>query len=79
MLKHVVMITLKDLCFGPELENIKSNMKKGLEALNGQIPGLASLNVYVDCLSSSNIDVIMEATFDDEAAFKEYKTSNKKG
>jgi len=73
MLKHVVMISLKDLCFGPELENIKNNMKSEMEKLNGQIEGLVSLNVYPDCLSSSNIDVTMEMLFEDEDAFKNYK------
>lgn len=40
---------------------------------DGQIDGLVSLNVYPDCLSSSNIDVTMEMLFENEDAFKNYK------
>ena len=73
MVKHIIIWTLQDKCFGPNLETIKSNMKNRLEALNGQIPGVQSIEVHSDCFSSSNGDVAMEAIFDTEDAVKAYK------
>ncbi|SDB55532.1 Stress responsive A/B Barrel Domain [Pseudobutyrivibrio sp. YE44] len=73
MVKHIIIWTLQDKCFGPNLVTIKENMKSRLEALNGQIPGLQSIEVHTDCFSSSNGDVVMEAVFDDEDAVKSYK------
>ena len=64
---------LQDKCFGPNLETIKENMKSRLEALIGQIPGVQSIEVHTDCLSSSNGDVAVEAIFENEEAFKAFK------
>ncbi len=73
MVKHIIIWKLQDKCFGPNLETIKANMKNRLEDLNGKIPGVQNIEVYTDCLSSSNGDVAMEAIFDNEEAVKEYK------
>ena len=73
MVKHIIIWTLQDKCFGPNLEGIKENMKTKLEELNGHIPGLQSMVVHTDCFSSSNGDVALEAIFDDEEAVKAYK------
>lgn len=73
MVKHIIIWTLQDKCFGPNLGTIKENMKNRLEELNGQIPGVQSIEVHTDCFSSSNGDVAMEAVFDSEEAVKTYK------
>lgn len=73
MVKHIIIWTLQDKCFGPNLESIKANMKTRLEDLNGQIPGLQSLKVYNHCFTSSNGDVAVEAIFESEEAAKAYK------
>ncbi len=73
MVKHIIIWTLQDKCFGPNLETIKKNMKTRLEDFNGKIPGLQSLVVNIDCFSSSNGDVAVEAIFEDEEASKAYK------
>lgn len=75
MVKHIMIWTLQDKCFGPNLDSIKAGMKSGLESLNGRIPGLDHIEVHVDCLSSSRGDVICETTLDDEDALKNLKES----
>ncbi len=44
-----------------------------LEGLNGNIPGLESIVVCTECLSSSNGDVTAEAIFESEEALKQYQ------
>ena len=73
MVKHLIIWKLQDKCFGPNLETIKENMKTSLESLEGKIPGLVSIKVNTHCLSSSNGDVIVEALFESEDAFKNYQ------
>ena len=73
MVKYIIIWKLQDKCFGPNIDSIKANMKTKLEDLNGKIPGVQSIVVHTDCLSSSNGDVAMEAIFDDEEAIKIYK------
>ena len=75
MLKQVIVMNLQDKCFGPNLESIKGNMKERLEGLNGQIPGMEKLEVFTDCFSTSNADVCVELVFEDESAFKAFKTN----
>ena len=60
MIKQVIVMSLQDKCFGPNLEAIKNNMKTTLESLNGQIDGMESLTVQADCLNTSNADVFVE-------------------
>lgn len=70
MVKHVILWQLKD-----EVENkeeIKNNIKLGLEGLRGNIPGLVEIKVNIECLSSSNADVMLDSTFTDEEALKRY-------
>ncbi|QFJ54256.1 Dabb family protein [Pseudobutyrivibrio xylanivorans] len=73
MVKHIIIWTLQDKCFGPNLSTIKENMKTRLEELNSQIPGVKSIVVYTDCFSSSNGDIALEAIFDNEDAVKSFK------
>lgn len=75
MFKQVIIWTLQDKCFGPNLRVIKGNIKERFEELNGNIPGLNHIEVHSDCMSSSNGDVILMADFDDEASLKS-KDSN---
>ncbi|SHJ59532.1 Dabb family protein [Pseudobutyrivibrio xylanivorans] len=77
MVKQVIVMNLQDKCFGPNLETIKNNMKTRLEALNGQIEGMHSLEVYADCLTTSNADIFVEIVFEDEEALKNLKSNEK--
>ena len=70
MIKHVILWKLKD-----ELNNkeeIKAAIKEGLENLMGKIPGLIEIKVYTDAIPSSNMDLMLDSTFENEEALKGY-------
>lgn len=72
MVKHVILWKLKaDLT---DVEKVKAGMKAGLEGLKGVIPGLVDIQVQIEGLASSNADVMLDSTFVDEAALKQYAT-----
>ena len=56
------------------MEEIKAGIKEGLEGLKGQIPGLVDIKVYTNGLSSSNTDLMLDSTFENEEALKNYAT-----
>ena len=72
MVKHVILWTLKDQYSGAQMEEIKAGIKEGLEGLKGQIPGLVDIKVYTNGLSSSNTDLMLDSTFENEEALKNY-------
>ncbi|MCR5581033.1 MAG: Dabb family protein [Pseudobutyrivibrio sp.] len=71
MVKQIIIWKLQDKCFGPNLESIKSNIKHKFEELSGRIDGLSDIEVHSNCMSSSNGDVALIATFDSEEAQKQ--------
>ena len=72
MVKHVILWQLKDEFTAEEKADIKAGIKAGLEGLQGQIAGLVEIKVQTDCLASSNVDVMLDSTFADEASLKGY-------
>ena len=72
MIKHIILWQLKEELKGEEKEQIKNNMKAHLEALVGKVPGLISMQIVIDGLESSNADVMLDSTLEDEAALKGY-------
>ena len=50
----------------------KAGIKEGLEGLAGKIPGLKEIKVITEGLSSSNVDVMLDSTFENEQALKGY-------
>ena len=72
MVKHVILWQLKDELSEEEKENVKDGIKEGLESLQGKIPGLIEIKVNKKGLESSNADVMLDSTFEDEAALKGY-------
>ena len=72
MVKHVILWVLKDEYEGIEREEIKKGIKEGLEGLKGQIPGLVDISVNTQPLESSNCDVMLDSTFEDEKALLRY-------
>ena len=69
MVKHIILWKLKE-----EFNNfeIKTQMKEKLEGLMGEIDGLLEINVQIERLDSSNVDVMLYSVFTDEAALKNY-------
>lgn len=72
MVKHIILWQLKEEFTAQEKAEIRKGIKKGLEGLAGQIPGLTEIKVQTEMLASSNVDVMLDSTFVDEAALKGY-------
>lgn len=72
MVKHVILWNLKDEFDDAKKTEIKAGIKEGLEGLKGKIPGLVEIKVITEGLASSNADVMLDSTFEDEASLKGY-------
>ncbi len=72
MVKHIILWTLKDEYSKEEKEKIKKDIKEGLEDLKGKIDGLIEIKVVTDRLESSNADLMLDSSFESEAALKSY-------
>ena len=72
MVKHVIVWTLKDEYSASDKEYIKKDIKEGLEGLKGKVPGIVEIKVYINGLESSNTDLILDSTFENEDALKGY-------
>lgn len=72
MVKHVILWKLKEEYSDSEKANIKKGIKEGLEGLAGQIPGLIDIHVNINGLDSSNADLMLDSSFENEEALKGY-------
>ncbi len=72
MVKHVILWKLKDELTADEKRTVAAGIKEGLEGLKGQIPGLLDILVRTEGLPSSNADVMLDSSFEDEASLKGY-------
>ena len=72
MVKHVILWNLKDEYSEEEKSEIKAGIKEGLEGLMGKIPGLLHIRVNIRPLTSSNCDLMLDSSFEDEASLKGY-------
>jgi hypothetical protein len=73
MVRHIILWKLRDDIEAAEKETIKSGIKQGLEGLKGVVPGLIDIHVYTGKrLDSSNCDVMLDSSFESEAALKGY-------
>lgn len=73
MVKHIILWKLKDELSDEQKVQVKAGIKKGLESLAGQVPGLVDIKVQIDGrLASSNADVMLDSTLENEEALKAY-------
>ena len=72
MVKHIILWQLKDEYSQEEKQQIKAEIKRDLEDLQGKIPGLVEIKVQTEYLASSNADLMLDSSFVDEAALKGY-------
>ncbi|MBQ6247430.1 MAG: Dabb family protein [Kiritimatiellae bacterium] len=70
MVKHVILWKLKDGLEDPAA--VKAAIKAGLEGLKGVVPGLLDIVVRTEGLASSNADLMLDSSFESEAALKGY-------
>lgn len=74
MVKHIIIWTLKDTLNAEEKQSIKLDAKKNLEALVGKIDGLIDLKIEIDFLPTSNGEMMLDSTFENFDALKNYAT-----
>lgn len=72
MVKHIILWQLKDEIPEEQKETIKQEAKAALEGLAGQVPGLLSVQVNINGLSSSNADIMLDSTLADEESLRLY-------
>ncbi|MCR4956581.1 MAG: Dabb family protein [Lachnospiraceae bacterium] len=72
MVKHIILWSIKEEYQGEEKEAIKKGIKEGLEGLMGKVPGLLEVHVYTEALPSSNMDVMLTSTCENQEALKVY-------
>lgn len=68
----MILWKLKDEFSAAEKETIKAGIKESLEALQGVIPGLVEIKVQINGLATSNADLMLDSTFTDAEALKNY-------
>ena len=75
MVRHVILWTLRPELSESEKSKIKADIKRELEALKGQVPGLVDITVNIDNrLESSNCDLMLNSTLESPDALKAYAT-----
>ena len=73
MVKHIIIWSFKDEYSAIEKAEFAAKIKSGLEGLVGKINGLTEVTVHTMPLSSSSGDLMLDSTFVDESALKEYQ------
>lgn len=74
MVKHVILWQLKEDLSAQEKAEVKAGIKEGLEGLAGKIPGLLEIHVQTEGLETSNADVMLDSSFENEESLKGYAT-----
>ena len=73
MVKHIIHWKLRSELSEEEKRAKALAIKKGLEGLNGQIPGLLDIHVQIDGrLETSNADIMLDCTLDSFDSLKGY-------
>ncbi len=71
MVKHIILWNLKEEY---NRETVKREMKEALEGLVGVIPGLLKMEIEIEPLGSSNVDVMLYSELESAEALKGYAT-----
>ena len=71
MVKHIILWQLKEMC-EEEKERRIAQVKAGLEGLRGKIPGMTEIRVITEKLSTSNVDMMLDSTFETQDALDGY-------
>lgn len=66
MIKHIVMWKLDSGYAGPEKEEILDTIKHKLKKLEGEVPTLKFIKVYINSAEAdpSNYDILLDTTFE---------------
>lgn len=75
MIKHIVLWKLKETAAGRSVAENALEVKRRLEALNGQIPGMLRLEVGIDfSKEDASSDVALYSEFESRAALDVYQS-----
>jgi len=74
MVKHIVVWDHGDNFSAEQKAKNAEIIKKELEALKGVIPGLVKIKVYSNMIDGSNVDLLLDSTFESKAALDAYIT-----
>ena len=73
MVKHIILWTLNPELSEEKKQEVKRDIKEGLEGLVGKVPGLLECKVNISGrLDSSNCDVMLDSTLESPEALKGY-------
>lgn len=73
MIRHIVMWNLKGNLDLEDKQRSAKKIKEGLEALKNIVEGVIDINVIIDPMESSNVDIMLDSTFIDEEALNAYQ------
>lgn len=73
MVKHIIIWDFKEGFSAEENRANAEKIKAGLEGLKGRIDGLTSIRVIIDILPSSTGSLMLDTTFENEAALNGYQ------
>ncbi|MBE6701377.1 MAG: Dabb family protein [Ruminococcaceae bacterium] len=71
MVRHVILWSIKEECLDRK-DEIKATIKEKIEGLKEQIPEIIDIKVYTNPLTSSNADLMLDSSFENEEALKSY-------
>lgn len=73
MVKHIILWTLNSDLTAEERQRVLTDIKTGLEGLQGVVPGLVDIHVQIDGrIDTSNCDLMLDCTLESEAALRAY-------
>lgn len=73
MVKHIILWTLNPDLSAEERQRVLTDIKTGLEGLQGVVPGLVDIHVQIDGrIDTSNCDLMLDCTLESEAALRAY-------
>ena len=75
MVKHVILWRLRRDHDEDDMMNKIAYCKEAFSRLKGVIPGLVSIKLHTNPLTSSNCDLMLDSVFEDEAAYIAYKNA----
>lgn len=72
MVRHIILWQLKDELTDMEKQQVKVQIKEGLEALKDKVPGIIDIKVHIQGLETSNADLMLESSFVSQEALNGY-------
>ncbi len=73
MVKHIILWKLRSDLSEAEKREAAVAIKRGLEGLKGQVPGLLDIHVQIDGrLETSNADIMLDSTLDSFESLRGY-------